>query len=89
MVSKFILIKLEAKTVLMYMSLVRVFPEPHHRVPSLGSVFAKAKIGPNFGECEPQLEHYGSTVWLHGGHILALPKTLEHINTHTPKSTRR
>jgi hypothetical protein len=40
------------------------------------SVFAKVTIRPNSGKCDPHLVHNASTLWLHGGQILALAVTL-------------
>jgi hypothetical protein len=42
-----------------------------------GQCFGKAKIRPNSGKCDPCVVQNGSTLWLHGGHILALAKTLQ------------
>jgi hypothetical protein len=51
-------------------------PQFHLNNVMVTAVFVKAQIGPNFGKCDPHGVLYDGTSGLHGGHILALAKSV-------------
>jgi hypothetical protein len=50
------------------------------------SVFAKAQIGPNSEKCDPSVVLCDSTSRVHGGHILALTKTVGKTCSYLPRA---